>query len=73
MIPVDATAIDEQSSAYIWRVDPETMRVSRTRVALGEMSGANVQIRNGIKQGDRIAISGVHHLREGMKVHLLSK
>jgi hypothetical protein len=37
------------------------------------MSGANVQIRNGIKQGDRIAISGVHHLREGMKVHLLSK
>ncbi len=73
MIPVDATAIDEQSNAYIWRVDPATMQVSRTRVELGEMSGANVEIRNGIKQGDRIAISGVHHLREGMKVHLLSK
>jgi RND family efflux transporter MFP subunit len=73
MIPASATAIDKQSNAYIWRVDPETMRVSRTRVELGVMSGANVQIRNGIKQGDRIAISGVHHLREGMKVHLLSK
>ena len=73
MIPVVATAVDEQSNAYIWRVDPKTMQVSRIKVKLGEMSGAKVRILNGLKQGDRIAISGVHHLREGMKVHPLSK
>jgi RND family efflux transporter MFP subunit len=73
MIPASATAIDKQFNAYIWRVDSATMQVSRMRVELGEMSGANVEILNGIKQGDRIAISGVHHLREGMKVHELSE
>ena len=73
MIPVDATAVDEQSNAYIWRVDPDTMQVSRMRVELGAMSGEKIRILNGLEQGDRIAISGVHHLREGMKVRPLSK
>ena len=73
MIPVVATAVDEQSNAYIWRVDPKTMQVSRVKVKLGEMSGEKVRILNGLKQGDRIAISGAHHLREGMKVYPLSK
>jgi multidrug efflux pump subunit AcrA (membrane-fusion protein) len=73
MIPVDATAIDEQSNAYVWRVDPDTMQVSRMRVELGAMSGEKIRILNGLEQGDRIAISGVHHLREGMKVRPLSK
>ncbi len=73
MIPVVATAVDEQSNAYIWNVDPKTMQVSRIKVELGEMSGTKVRILNGLKPGDRIAISGVHHLREGMKVHPLSK
>lgn len=73
MIPVDATAIDEQFNAYVWRVAPDTMQVSRVRVELGAMSGAKVQILNGLKQGDRIATSGVHHLREGMKIRPLSK
>jgi RND family efflux transporter MFP subunit len=73
MIPVDATAVDEQSNAYVWRVDPDTMQVSRMRVELGAMSGEKIRILNGLEQGDRIAISGVHHLREGMKVRPLSK
>lgn len=73
MIPAVATAIDKQFNTYIWRVDPKTMQVSRIKVKLGEMSGANVRILNGIKQGDRIAISGAHHLREGMKVRPLSE
>jgi len=73
MIPVVATAVDEQSNAYVWRIDPDTMQVSRMRVELGAMSGEKIRILNGLEQGDRIAISGVHHLREGMKVHPLSK
>jgi hypothetical protein len=49
------------------------MQVSRMRVELGAMSGEKIRILNGLEQGDRIAISGVHHLREGMKVRPLSK
>lgn len=68
MIPASATVADESGSAYVWKVDPSSMRVSRAPVELGELSGTRVQIRGGIGDGDLIAISGVHHLREGMEV-----
>ena len=73
MIPAAATAVDAQSNAYVWRVDPDTMQVSRVAVQLGAMSGANVRVLSGLGQGDRIAISGAHHLREGMRVRPLNE
>ena len=68
MIPASAAVADESGSAYVWKVDPSSMRVSRAPVELGELSGTRVQIRSGLGEGDLIAISGVHHLREGMEV-----
>ena len=44
------------------------MRVRRTQVTLGELSGSTVQIRSGLNGGELIAISGVQQLREGMQV-----
>lgn len=73
MIPAAATAVDEQSNAFVWRIDPDTMQVSRITVTLGEMAGANVRVLSGLAQGDRIAVSGVHHLREGMQVRPLGE
>jgi RND family efflux transporter MFP subunit len=73
MIPAAAIAVDEQSNAYVWRVDSDTMQVSRMWVTLGEIAGANVRVLSGLEQGDRIAISGVHHLREGMQVRPLGE
>jgi len=73
MIPVEATAVDEQSNAFVWLVDPDTMQVSRLQVELGAMAGTKVRVLKGLKQGDRIAIAGVHYLREGMKVRPLNE
>ena len=73
MIPVVATAIDEQLNTYVWRVDPNTMQVSRTRVELGTMTNKEVQVLSGLKHGDLIAISGANTLREGMQVRPISK
>lgn len=73
MIPVAATAVDEESNAYVWRVNPDTMQVSRVQVTLGAMSSGEVRILGELEQGNRIAISGVNYLREGMKVHPLSQ
>ena len=70
-IPVVASASDEQGNAYVWRVDPDTMKVSRVPVMLGHMSGADIQVSSGLSKGDRIAISGAAHLQEGMKVRPL--
>jgi RND family efflux transporter MFP subunit len=73
LIPVVATAIDEQLNSYVWRVDPNTMQVSRTRVELGVIMSKEVQVLSGLKHGDLIAISGAHSLREGMQVRSISK
>jgi RND family efflux transporter MFP subunit len=72
-IPAVASVSDDQGNAYVWRVDPDTMKVSRVPVMLGQMSGADIQVSSGLSKGDRIAISGAAHLQEGMKVRPLGK
>ena len=37
-------------------------------VELGALSGENVTVTSGLSTGDWIAVSGVHQLREGMRV-----
>jgi len=73
IVPVSAVAADGQGSAYAWRVDQDTMRVARVPVTLGPIAGEDIWVLNGLAEGDRIAISGVHHLREGMQVRPLDE
>jgi len=73
MVPVSAVAADEQGNAYAWRIDPDSMQVSRVAVELGPMAGDEVRVLSGLNGSDRIAISGVHHLREGMQVRPLGE
>ena len=49
------------------------MQVSRTGVEIGALSGADIRIVSGLAVGDRVAISGVHNLREGMEVRELGQ
>ncbi len=72
LVPAVATAADEHGNAYVWRVDADTMEVSRTPVTLGKMTGSDIRITAGLDDGDRIAISGAAHLQEGMKVRPLA-
>ncbi|MEE8557733.1 MAG: efflux RND transporter periplasmic adaptor subunit, partial [Myxococcota bacterium] len=67
-IPASAIVPDEAGEAFVWVVDPSTMEVHRTHVVVGELSGSKVEVRSGLASGDRIAVSGVHQLREGMQV-----
>ncbi len=73
LVPVSAVAADAQGNAYAWRIDPDSMRVARVAVELGPMTGEEVRVLSGLAGGDRIAISGVHHLREGMQVRPLGE
>lgn len=72
-IPAHAARTDETGEAFVWVVDPESMKVRRTPVTLGELSGSLVQVSGGLEGGELIAISGVHHLREGMQVSRFEK
>ena len=73
LVPTVATAADENGNAYVWRVDADTMKVSRAQVTLGEMSGSDVRITSGLEDGEQIAISGAAHLQNGMTVRPLDK
>ena len=72
-IPANAVLADEQGNSTVWKVDPESMTVSRTTIQLGDMSGDQVRVLGGLNSGDRIATSGVHNLREGMQVSELRR
>ncbi len=70
-IPASAALADENGKAYVWKVDVDAMVVSRAPVVLGDLSGSDVRVESGLANGDTIAISVVHQLREGMKVRRL--
>ena len=72
-IPAAAVVGDEQGNSTVWKIDPASMTVSRTVIQLGDLTGANIRVLSGLQEGDRIATSGVHNLREGMQVSELTR
>jgi RND family efflux transporter MFP subunit len=72
-VPARAVLTDETGEAFVWVVDPETMKVKRTPVVAGDLSGESIAIQSGLAGGDQIAISGVHQLRDGMQVRRFGK
>jgi RND family efflux transporter MFP subunit len=67
-IPSKAVVSDNNKQAFVWRIDPDTMMATRTPVKLGNLTGINVIISEGLSSGDLIAVSGVHMLRDNMTV-----
>lgn len=70
-IPANAVIAADDGKTFVWKVDPATMTVSRAEVQLGQLSGADTEVAAGLEAGDRIAVTGVHSLREGMRVREL--
>jgi RND family efflux transporter MFP subunit len=74
IIPAIAVAADAAGNPNVWVVDKESLKVSRRPVRTGEPTGTDsIEIIDGLKAGETIAISGVSRLREGMQVSDLSK
>ncbi len=73
VIPANAVGADDDGNSYVWKLNTVGMTVGRANVTLGQLSGAEVEILVGLESGDRIAVSGVQNLREGMQVSELSK
>jgi len=73
VIPSNATGVDDQGNTFVWRVNQPSMQVERVLVESGAMSSAQITVFGGLSDGDLIAISGVHQLREGMQVQRMSE
>lgn len=72
-IPANAVIGGDDGGSYVWKVDATTMRVSLSPVTVGQLSGSEINIIDGLDTGDRIAVSGVQHLSDGMKIRELTK
>jgi len=72
-IPAGALFSDETHKSLVWVVDPSSNTVQRRPVEVGEMSGSEIQVLSGLSDGDVIAVSGVHNLREGAPVRPFEK
>ena len=71
LVPLAAVLGAADGTPTVWWVDPATSRVTARPVAVGAMRGSDIVILDGLAVGDRIAVSGVHHLRDGMLVRSL--
>lgn len=67
-VPVGSVAYSPSGEGHVWRIHPESRQVNKVAVKVGIVSGDQIEIYGALTAGDRIAASGVHSLREGMKV-----
>jgi RND family efflux transporter MFP subunit len=74
IVPAIAVVADASGKPNVWIVDKETLKVQRRAVKTGDLTGTDsIEIIDGLKSGETIAISGVSRLREEMQVRDLSK
>ena len=73
VLPVTAVfAAEEQpvetSQRYVWRVDPDSMRVSRQAVTVGQLTEGGIEVISGIEPGQQVIAAGVNFVKEGQQV-----
>ena len=67
-VPLSAV-ISENGQQYVWKVNPDTMTISRQNVrAGGGMDGDLVTVSTGLSDGDVIVAAGGSFLSEGTKI-----
>lgn len=61
-------AVTEQLGEFFVYVAGDSSKVSQRKITLGTAIGPNVIIKDGLKEGEKIAVEGVQNLREGAVV-----
>jgi RND family efflux transporter MFP subunit len=67
LVPISAVSKDGTGEPAAWVIGSDET-VSRRPVKVGQTTGGQIEIVDGLQPGDRIAVAGVSFLREGMKV-----
>jgi RND family efflux transporter MFP subunit len=72
LVPAQAIfSVAEDGKSYVWVIN-ESGLVKRQEVQLGRVTNAGVDVLSGLTAGDWIATAGVHFLREGQTVKILT-
>lgn len=67
LVPITAIYNDASGEQVAWIIGPN-LTVSRRPVKIGAASGSSIEVLDGLRPGDRIAVAGVTQLRDGEKV-----
>jgi membrane fusion protein (multidrug efflux system) len=51
---------------FVYKIEGD--KATQQKIELGKQVGNNVIVRDGLKEGDKIAVEGVQNLREGSTV-----
>ncbi|HEY9000889.1 MAG TPA: efflux RND transporter periplasmic adaptor subunit [Mucilaginibacter sp.] len=67
IVPESAT-IDMQDKVFVFTVG-DSSKVKKQAITIIGKSGSNYLVKDGVKIGDQIVLSGIDHLQEGMVIH----
>jgi RND family efflux transporter MFP subunit len=71
VIPAIAVLAEPDGRSFVWVVDTDAMTVKKQEVKVGMISGSeNIDVTDGLKGGETIAVAGILQLQEGMKVRI---
>lgn len=68
--PSNSVFEGNDNKQYVWIVN-SNMTVSKKEVKTGSLKGSDIEVLNGLKEGDKIITAGVSKLHDGMKVREL--
>ena len=72
-VPTKAVLPQSDGSSIVFLLSGED-KVQARKVEVGEVvNGGNVEIKNGLKQGDRIIVAGAGYLKDGDRVRIASQ
>ncbi len=73
LVPVAAVVVSEGEQSTVWVYNETAGTVSGRAVTVGLMTSDEIEILEGLQDGDRIAVLGASNLSEGMKVRRLGE
>ncbi len=73
LVPVAAVVAGEGGKSLVWVFDKAAGTVSSRVVTVGQMTGDDIEILEGLQDGDQITVMGSSNLSEGMKVRPLGE
>lgn len=72
-IPMVAVLEDQAGGKFVWVYEREDAKVYKRLVKTGTTEGEYIEVIEGLKNGDIIAVAGAHYLKEGQSVKLMDE
>ncbi len=72
-LPSISILADNQKNKFVWVVDPKEFVAKKRIVTVANISGGEIEITAGLKEGERVISAGANLIQEGDKVEFLEE